>query len=328
MNYMAQNLINLVIGAGQLGSRHLQGLLRNPLKQKIIVIDPSRQALEVSQTRAMEIAHDHEIEYCVDWTAVPQDLDLVIVATNSMVREKIVEYLLRHFTARFLILEKVLFPELKAYDRVASLLENHKVKTWVNHPRRMFKNYRAIKNALQSVPFSFQVSGGNWGLGCNGLHFIDLCMFLTDSKIETIDAEWVDDAILPSKRNGFVEFTGTIKGKMQNGAMFQISSFENTEIPLTIKLSSQLEHWIIQENGGREIVNLQTTVADNLHKTKFESEYQSSLTTTVLSDLINKSDCLLTPFAQAMHAHQLFVSVLIEKYSKVTNVRADICPIT
>ena len=67
--------INVVIGAGQLGSRHLQGLLRLTIKQKIFVLEPSEVSLELSKTRANEIPNEHEIIFSKDWDILPQNLE-------------------------------------------------------------------------------------------------------------------------------------------------------------------------------------------------------------------------------------------------------------
>ena len=45
----------LLIGAGQLGSRHLQGLLKFQKKQFIYVLDRSEDSLTVAKKRAAEI---------------------------------------------------------------------------------------------------------------------------------------------------------------------------------------------------------------------------------------------------------------------------------
>jgi pyrroline-5-carboxylate reductase len=49
-------MINVIIGAGELGSRHLPGLLQYEPIQEIYVVDPSETALQIAQSRAAEIA--------------------------------------------------------------------------------------------------------------------------------------------------------------------------------------------------------------------------------------------------------------------------------
>ena len=140
--------INVVIGAGQLGSRHLQGLLRLTIKQKIFVLDPSEVSLEVSKTRAGEISNEHEIVFSNDWDVLPQNLDLVIIATGANVRAMLIEKLLPKYKVKNLVLEKILFQDLKAYERIGELLQKTNTPTWVNHPRRMFSHFKEIRDKL------------------------------------------------------------------------------------------------------------------------------------------------------------------------------------
>ena len=52
---------NLVVGAGQIGSRHLQAILKLDIKQTIYILDPSTNSLEISKERANEIPNNHKL---------------------------------------------------------------------------------------------------------------------------------------------------------------------------------------------------------------------------------------------------------------------------
>ena len=81
---------NLIIGAGQLGSRHLQGLLKFDKEQIIYVLDTSVSSLDIAKERASEVESKHTIRYLTNWDSIPSELDLVIVATGASVRSKVV----------------------------------------------------------------------------------------------------------------------------------------------------------------------------------------------------------------------------------------------
>jgi predicted dehydrogenase len=86
--------INLIIGAGQLGSRHLQGLLKLNVEQVIYVLDTSLDSLKISKAREEEIHHNNQIHYFSEWDLLPKDFDLVIIATSANVRAKVVKQLI------------------------------------------------------------------------------------------------------------------------------------------------------------------------------------------------------------------------------------------
>jgi predicted dehydrogenase len=318
----------LIIGAGQLGSRHLQGVLKVNTPLAVFVLDPSEESLLIAKQRADEINHNHPIKYVTEWTELPSEFDIVIIATSSNVREKIIFQLAENYKTKYLILEKVLFPEVKSYKRVKELLENHNIKTWVNHPRRMFQSYMSLKEEMSSSPKVFQVTGGNWGLGCNGLHFIDLFVFLASSNVKSIDTSRVDNIISASKRNGFIEFSGTITGVLNNGSVFHVTSLSGESTAATITIFDSQNRYLIQESGTPVIYTFQKEKNFKCEEKEFNMEYQSTLTSVIVNNLIEKGNCLLPDYDEACHSHLPFISHLLNNYNRSTNTLHTILPIT
>lgn len=319
----------LLIGAGQLGSRHLQGILKVNLQMDVFVFDPSDDSLQIARQRANEIDHVHHISYLTSWEALPDKFDLVIVATNADVRENVINSLLERHLVKYLILEKVLFQEIDAYHRISDLLEKHYVLTWVNHPRRMFDVYQQLKSEINdTMPKVYQMTGGNWGLGCNGLHFIDLFAFLSSSKVASIDAEWVITTVQQSKRKGFIEFTGTIKGTLADNSIFQITSLPGEPSAGTITVFDCERRYVIQESGTPQIYSLQKEKKFEVEKQEFKMEFQSTLTTKLVNSLFENGRCELPTFADAKNTHMLFISALLKKYILATGISTKILPIT
>lgn len=321
---------NLIVGAGQLGSRHLQGMLSyNKHLQSIYVIDPSADSLSISKYRAAEIDHNHQVFFQKDWINLPIDFDVVIVATNSNVREQVIYQLLTQCKVKYLILEKVLFSDLDAYQRVSKFLKSNSVKVWVNHPRRMYRSYREIKKILgNNFVGAFQVTGSEWGLGCNGLHFVDVFEYISGSTVEIIDADWVDNKFLESKRKGFIEFTGTIKGKLINGSVFQMTSLKGEPSAGTITLFDGENRLIIQETGTPKIYQMKQKDGFIQKFIPFDMEYQSTLTTSLLHDLFSSGSCSLPNFEGAKRTHELFINALLKSYNKMQRADNKILPIT
>lgn len=46
----------IIIGAGQLGSRHLQGVLKSTYALNVTVVDPSEESLNTARERAEKIS--------------------------------------------------------------------------------------------------------------------------------------------------------------------------------------------------------------------------------------------------------------------------------
>lgn len=317
-----------IIGAGQLGSRHLQGVLKSNLPFRVFVVDPFQASIDLASSRANEIQHDHELTFCKSITELPDHMDLIIVATSSNVREQIVNELIQNHECDYMVLEKVLFQELKAYHRVDQLLSKVHSKVYVNHPRRMFGSYRDFKEKLGDIGrISIQVSGGDWGLACNSLHFLDLFEFLFDQKVSNIDTRYLDQVPKPSKRPGFIEFTGTLTGQLVDGSSFQITSFDGEPTPLSLLISANKKSYLIQEAFSSGIFELPLDkTTPNVHP--FQFEYQSNMTTTVVNTLLETGSCELTTYAEASRLHTLFISELLRVFNKNTGVETDRLPIT
>jgi len=321
---------NLIIGAGQLGSRHLQGLLKfETHQQKIFVLDTSPDSLVTAKLRAGEIKHNHKIEFITDWNNLPKEFDLVIVATNADIREVVVTKLLNNYRMKFLILEKVLFQSIDSLQRAAGLINENQVKVWVNHPRRIFQSYIELKKQLfLGQPKNFHITGGNWGLGCNTLHFIDLFVFLSGSQVKSIHADWVDSTILKSKREGFVEFTGCITGELHDGSTFQISSLKGDISGVKIAIFENADRYIIQESGTPQIISMKKENQFKPEFYPFTMEFQSGLTTTIANDIFCDESCHLPTYSEAMHTHKIFIASLLQKYNTITGLNSKVLPIT
>ena len=132
-----------IIGVGQLGSRHLQGLKRSQLELDIWCVDSNVSSLDTAKKRYEEIPEEinKEIHFVQSIESLPVSIDLVIVATSSKSRAFVIKCLLERCKVKYLVLEKFLFPRLEEYSEVQSLLDRNNIIAWVNCPRRMFDYY-------------------------------------------------------------------------------------------------------------------------------------------------------------------------------------------
>jgi hypothetical protein len=320
---------SLIIGAGQLGSRHLQGLVKYAGQLEIYVLDPSTVSLKVAEERENEITHNHEVIYTQSWEALPDYFDIVFVSTSANIRETVIRKLLEHCEVRFLILEKVLFQELGAYQKVYDLLEQHNVVTYVNHPRRMFESYNNLKLKIKTNSQSvFSVVGGNWGIGCNALHLLDLFVYLTGKRLRDINADSIDVELLESSRKGFVEFTGTLTGHIIDGSYFSITSLKGESSSITVTIFNNEQRFLIQEGGTPQVYEFEKKNLFNSKSDSFNVQYQSELTTNIAVGLLENGFCTLPTYDEARHTHEFFLRIMLEKYNKITGLQTTILPIT
>ena len=114
----------LISGAGQLGSRYLQGLVKCSSPLNIWVSDPSNASLALAGERwkvAGGAKSKHSLQFVNSIVSLPMKVDIAIIATNADVRADVVEALASRIKVRFWVLEKVLAQSQKDLDRLIHL---------------------------------------------------------------------------------------------------------------------------------------------------------------------------------------------------------------
>ena len=123
-----------IIGCGQIGSRHLQGLMKLEFPILIDVVDSSEEAIKLAKYRATEIdsiVNSNDIRYFSSITEIEDDIDLCIIATSAKVRLKVLKLLLTLKKVKYLVLEKVLFQSIDEYVIAQELLDFHEYGCYV-----------------------------------------------------------------------------------------------------------------------------------------------------------------------------------------------------
>lgn len=310
----------VLIGSGQLGSRHLQGLALVKQKVKIQVIDASLDALNIAEARFKEVSENFtgEISFHTEIKNIEKKIDIVIIATNSKVRRVVLEQLLVNSSIDYLILEKVLFTNEEDYQVVENIIEKNNIKAWVNCARRMMDFYKDLQKEL-SGSVHFMATGNAWGLGCNGIHLLDLFAYLTKDQNIILSNQLIDKTVLESKRPGYIEFTGTITGRTDKHS-FHITSFPNGSSPIHIVINTPTVRYSIQEGSTGKVWISKLENAWSWEEQTFTMPFQSQLTNRVVGSVLETGTCDLTSFKESSVLHLLFLRNLI---SFLQNINSD-----
>lgn len=319
----------LIAGAGQIGSRHLQGLARSVEGFEITLLDPSAENLDTAVARFKEVSgnQSHEVIRCQHPGQLPDHCDLAIIASTAVKRADILMQLINHTEIRSLILEKVLFQELSDYDRVGKLLAEKKIPAWVNCPRRIYPFYREIKKELDSfTSLNLTVTGGNWGLGCNGLHFLDLFHYLTGSMPDFMEFHPFSPPF-PAKREGFTEFSGILwAGNGERSMNISIQDHMNGTNPPLLEISSDTFRYIIIESQG--FLGRYSKRSKKTEMTGINVPYQSELTHLVAVDILENQSCGLIGYEESSKLHRLFIKTLLDHFNQFSDEPLTKLPIT
>jgi hypothetical protein len=295
------------------------------------VHDPFAPSLARAGERFAEAARDGtpvELTLSDQWTALPDRLDAVIVATNADCRADVVRRLLKQSQVRFLILEKVLFQRDADYVEIADRLTAARTSAWVNCPRRMFAAYQSLRQQLSGRgPQSYRAVGGGWGLACNGVHLLDHAAFLCGrDDLQGVVTDLHPGAVA-SKRSGYVELLGTLRGAFGDGSTIELSCPTEASHPVTIEVVTSQLRVVIREDQ-REIRLSSLSGLEPAQIVPLEIRFQSELSHLVVQSLLDHGTCPLTPYAESARLHRPFVAALLQHYRQHVDPGADACPIT
>lgn len=325
----------LIAGAGQVGSRYLQGMAKCWNTLNIFLYDVSDQSLQLAKMRWEEVFHNvsqskvgdvidtatqHKVTFSTSLKKIPKQIDIAIVATNADVRPLVIKQIVTTCKVKFWVLEKVLAQSEVALDEIASLTQGSE-GSWVNTNRRMMVWHQQIREKLRSdTPLRITGSGSLWGLACNGVHYLDLVSWWTSETLKTIDISGLDSQWIESKRKGFFEVTGNISAYFSGGTHLKLES-RLEGAPFIMKVEGQKKNCTIDENKGI-VSDVDGIIATG------KNEMQSTMTSRLVDDLLAKRKCRLPKLSESMEIHRVFLRSLLKQWNNVHSKNVDTLPIT
>lgn len=300
----------LLVGAGQLGSRYLQGLAGIDRQLKITVVDPSLVALDVAKKRLSEVSSSikHQLQFSTSLDEAPKQLDLALVATPAHCRSEVVGAIAAQHKVNAWILEKVLAQSSQQVDQIEKTLAGHS-RVWVNTPRRLMTWHQEIKAQLLTCDPSglrVRMSGGNWGLACNAIHFIDLVSWWTGDSVDGVDCRGLGDW-QSSKRSGFQEVFGCLMVNFRDGSTLELICNQSDAAP-RIEVETTEGIWLIEETAGKALCPSGQEIAGQL-------SFQSALTAPLVEQILTLGRCELPSLADSAAQHRPFLGALLQHWN-------------
>ena len=308
------------IGVGNIGRRHLQSLMNLPADQySIFAVEP------FENTRLALTQEFSNISIFENISELPSNIDLAIIATSSNVRRDVFQSLINHAQVKNIIFEKVLFQKIDDYYYVKERLQSLNIKAWVNCARRETEAYKTLRKELfNSREFIFTTIGGQWGMGCNSVHMLDLIEFLSDSPVDQLNISALEDGIVPSKRGGFYEFFGTITGSAGKCKHFTITCMNNSNLPSLNVITTESARYLIDESKRKLFKYTNASWSES----NFHLPYVSQSTAGIVRSIIETGNCNLPNYETSMKTHLKFIIPLFDFFSKQGYKEKSICPIT
>ena len=270
----------IIMGAGGIGRRHAESIVRTGEVDGLWIVDPSGKALRetskllagLDKPASMQISLDKRIDSSGIY-------DVGIVATSANQRFRAIQDV--RYKTKHLILEKFLFNQEKEYD-----IDFAGNKVYVNCPRRTMDCYDRFMGPKPSIFYY-----GFGGLLSNSIHFADLLCHLTGVNKVKWDIE-IHKSIR-TKRWGYRDAKGRIIIRVGAGMVYLHTTPMNRDHkgPMLV-----IDDCHIDEDK-REATML------GFGTVPFEFKYQSDLTGGYIKDIAQTGTCRLAKYEQSAEWH-------------------------
>lgn len=181
----------------------------------------------------------------------------------------------------------------------------------------------------KELPIIFSATGGNFGLGCNSIHLLDLFWRLTGlSKGINLNGNHLARHLLPNRRGAdLVEFSGTILASTERGDLASVSFNAQNLAPVVLNIDSPSYRVFVDEGNAKAAI----ASKDNKWQWKdydFRPLYSSDLTTKIAESIFETDDCYLPTLQESFVLHKELFRIFNEHVERVSGKIPVLCPIT
>ena len=304
----------LLVGLGNIGIRHLEGILA--VKKKLVIYIFDR-----NEIKYLDIANylknkktKHTIIYVKNILDL-KTIDLLILATDSLNRLNILEKIIKCTKIKSILLEKVVFLDSTSFNKAIKLIKLHKIKAWVNCIRREVSFYNKLKNNLKKSKFKIHYTGYKWGLASNLIHFIDLFFYFSISKNISYFTKFNSKKYI-TKRSNYHDIHGLIKIKdSYKNELILEDDIKYKKNLLKIEINNK--KYIIKNN----LVYLKNLKLNRLNKNNdLDDEKVSVITTRFINKILKKKKINLANLEESYSYHKILFTI-VKRYLKKQKIK-------
>lgn len=303
----------LVIGVGNIGFRHAQAVAALPELSEIFLVESAATRHEFLVSAIADGAFGKKsavlFSSIEEFTATGRKPSLVISAVTSKRQLAIMSHLSGWYAAGIpVLLEKPIASGPLSLRIMADTLP----AALVNTPRSMWPGYVQLKERLHGLTkgglkLELSVSGGAWGLGCNGVHFVHLFRFLTSSaRLDLVHSD-LSVADSGNKRGSdYREYVGSATWVNQRGDRLTLTSLAepSAAMDMVCKAQDGSVHFDLSEDRGNVLG------ADGSLVQELKPMYVSQSTTEIAARVFSGRQTGLPTVAESAADHEAIFAAL------------------
>lgn len=323
----------LLVGCGQLGTRHLQSMASMEEVAEIQVVDINSSSFELGKLRLKEMADLNpkiQINWTVDLNKISSSWDLCVVATQAKGRSELIKRIASSGRVTNFLIEKIVTQSLEEYEDLLRFADNLRLSIWVNCKTRTYQIHKYIKSRLDvEQPILFYVIGGNHGLANNGIHEADLFVYYDEAREILPLGKRIDPFLHPSRRGPDVyDLSGTLCGYTSKGSILMLSFAPHSGSPDQISIVGSQSRFIID--------HFQKFAYESYAKEDWrwkkitigEDWMVSTMTKAFVRDILQKRGCELPNLQECFVAHKFILNELNDDFNRLLNTNNNCCPVT
>ncbi len=310
----------LIAGAGQLGSRYLQGLAQYQEALEIFVYDISDLSLKIAYQRWTECGiNPHKVCFISSLDDIPISIDVAVVSSTANVRLAIVSDISQGRTIKYWILEKVLSQSVDDNNKILAMLKQA-YGVWVNTPRYLSPLYLNLRERyLDRPPIKVSFNGVS-GLACNAIHYIDLVARWAGTGVTKVDVSGLT-SWYEAKRPGFYEVSGVLRVLFEDGSLLTLSSENDNLSAGEAIFEVGSDTWRVFEGRGYALLGDGSRIDGGIG-------LQSEITADLVASILRLGNCNLPNLQESVQAHNVFIEALACHWSNFSGSKTSIVPIT
>ena len=322
----------LLIGCGQLGSRHLQAAALTPSVTEIEVVDPQPESRELGKKRLEEVENQNpklQVRWLSSLREAASEADLCIVATRAQGRVGQIREAAGLGCRRFLV-EKIVAPSISEYEELIGFSRQRSLSIWVNCQGRGHPFHQKARQLLRDGgPIVFSVVGGNHGLATNGVHAADLFVFYTGAESIQEAGVWVDPVLHPSKRGEeLFDLSGTLCGVSGNGSRFFLSYAGDHRNYEQFSVAGRDYRFLVDHLNLWSAESGPSTGGQWRASFLSEDLRVSRMTRRFAEQILTEGRCDLPTLEESFVAHRFILESLRPHFNRLLKKEALLCPVT
>lgn len=307
----------VVIGCGNIGMRHIEGLGKSNKNFNVYVYDISTASIKKCKKISQDFTNLNLYYYnSIQKLSMVADIfDLAILATTATNRCHHLEYFFSFLNSKHWLIEKPISQSPDVLEKFSFFSNNKNI--WVNHAWRAmpyFKNLKSKYFKNKKIEMNIQ---GNIGISCNISHFVDLINFFTNETPISVNTSKLNKRWINSKRIGFKEIHGSLICEFSRGSKLHLKSNQNYK---KFKLSGRIidtgVDFLIDINNGTFNFN-NTVIIPGSYL------YQSQLTGIIFDQIYHENKCDLTSLKVSINCYRPVINALLTHWQLTSGSSND-----